>query len=193
MEYSVQRKQPSNRGWWAAGALASLTLFAFWKLSNVQQPAFVNKAVVVLKGDSTATGTVVFTQTTSGGPVTIKGDLTGLRASASQGFHIHQAGDLTSGCASAGPHFNPFAKNHGAPDDSDRHVGDLGNIHTDHTGGASFEFEDSEISLNGPLSIIGRAVVLHADADDLGRGGNPESLKTGNAGARAACGVIGLS
>ena len=39
--------------------------------------------------------------------------------------------------------------------------------------------------------MIGRAVVLHQNTDDLGWGGDEESKKTGNAGMRIACGVIG--
>ncbi|KAF6757401.1 superoxide dismutase, partial [Ephemerocybe angulata] len=110
-----------------------------------------------------------------------------------RGFHIHQSGDLTNGCASTGGHYNPYSVNHGAPEDRERHVGDLGNIKTDEKGEANFSFEDRLLSLNGPLSILGRGVVLHTGNDDLGRGGNEDSLKTGNAGGRAACGVIGLA
>lgn len=53
--------------------------------------------------------------------------------------------------------------------------------------------QDSQISLVGPNSILGRTLVVHADPDDLGLGGHELSKSTGNAGARIACGVIGLA
>lgn len=84
-------------------------------------------------------------------------------------------------------------KTHAGPKDENRHVGDLGNVEA--AGGvAKFEIEDKLIQLAGDHSIVGRSLVVHADADDLGQGvgdKKDESLKTGNAGARLACGVIG--
>lgn len=86
------------------------------------------------------------------------------------GFHVHQFGDTTNGCISAGPHFNPYNKTHGGPDDEERHVGDLGNVTANDEGLAKFDFTDRLIRLNGPNSIIGRAIVVHSDPDDLGAG-----------------------
>ena len=47
--------------------------------------------------------------------------------------------------------------------------------------------------LYGENSILGRSCVCHAGVDDLGEGGHELSPTTGNAGGRAACGVIGTS
>lgn len=88
---------------------------------------------------------------------------------------------------------NPFGKQHGAPEDSDRHVGDLGNFKTDGQGNAKGQITDSQVKLIGEHSVLGRTIVVHAGTDDLGKGGNEESKKTGNAGARPACGVIGIA
>ena len=88
---------------------------------------------------------------------------------------------------------NPHSKTHGGPHDENRHVGDLGNIETDAQGNSKGSVDDKFIKLIGPESVIGRTVVVHAGTDDLGKGGNEESLKTGNAGPRPACGVIGIS
>ncbi|KAG7440879.1 uncharacterized protein BT62DRAFT_937665 [Guyanagaster necrorhizus] len=186
------QQKTSTKSLFIGGALAATIVFLLWNGFTSSAPAAVTKATVFVSGDSKVTGKVTFEQASPDAPMVVTGSLEGLDPSASRGFHIHQFGDLSEGCISAGPHFNPFGKNHGAPTDADRHVGDLGNIKSDEVGAAVFSFSDSLISLNGPLSIIGRAVVVHAGTDDLGKGGNEESLKTGNAGGRAACGVIGL-
>lgn len=83
-------------------------------------------------------------------------------------------------------------KKHGAPTDVERHVGDLGNIVANHQGVATINFVDKIIDLEGAHNIIGRAVVVHENEDDLGKGGFTDSLTTGHAGGRVACGVIGI-
>jgi Cu-Zn family superoxide dismutase len=149
------------------------------------------KAVCVLTGDG-CSGVVYFSQASESVPTKIEGRISGLTPG-EHGFHIHVFGDLSSGCTSAGGHFNPFAKHHGAPGDEERHVGDLGNIEAKPDGTCEFEMHDHLVKLIGPLSVIGRAVVVHADRDDLGKGGHELSLTTGNAGGRVACGVIGIA
>ena len=91
----------------------------------------------------------------------------------------------------AGPHYNPYKLTHGGPADTERHVGDLGNIEADESGNATFAHEDHLITLFGNYSVLGRSCVLHAGVDDLGRGGHELSKTTGNSGGRVACGVIG--
>merc|ERR1719484_423337 len=127
------------------------------------------KAVCVLKGE-VVNGTVYFQQDGSG-PVKVTGELTGL-SDGLHGFHIHEFGDNTNGCTSAGPHFNLDGSLHGAPADSkgSRHAGDLGNVQA--AGGvAKVDITDSFIGLTGENSILGRTMVIHADQDDLGQGG----------------------
>jgi len=149
------------------------------------------KAVCVIKGD-TVNGVVRFEQTSESGPTKITGEIKGL-AKGLHGFHVHEWGDNTNGCTSAGAHFNPHGKTHAGPKDDNRHVGDLGNVEAGDDGVAKFELVDQFISLNGAHSVIGRTMVVHEKVDDLGKGGNDESLKTGNAGPRLGCGVIGLA
>jgi Cu-Zn family superoxide dismutase len=183
----------------SAAAFASSTSFASSSKSIKDTAIVVLGPLPTDKNDSGVRGIVTFTQSRAGSSssspskaVVVKASLTGLKPG-KHGFHIHSLGDLSKGCASAGGHFNPIGASHGGPSDSyeNRHVGDLGNVIADENGNVEVTFEDSLITLSGELSIIGRSVVIHADEDDLGKGGFPDSKTTGHAGSRISCGVIG--
>jgi len=136
------------------------------------------------------TGVITFVQTDPNTCV-ISYDLKGMTPGL-HGFHVHEKADFSNGCTSAGPHYNPFGKKHGAPTDEERHVGDLGNVQAGEDGTSKGSITDSMIKLFGAQSVIGRSLMVHADPDDLGKGGVELSFTTENAGARIACGEIKL-
>jgi Cu-Zn family superoxide dismutase len=140
--------------------------------------------ITPLKG-SKVHGKVTFAA--KGGKVEITGEISGLTPGL-HGFHVHEFGDLSSDDGmSTGAHFNPEGKKHGGPHSDMRHVGDLGNIKADKDGVAKFTITDSQVTLSGPHSVIGRALIVHAKEDD------EKSDPSGNAGDRIGGGVIGLA
>lgn len=142
-------------------------------------------AVVNPTEGSKVNGTVSFAKDGKG--VRISANIEGLSPGL-HGFHIHEFGNCGSPDAnSAGGHFNPTDMPHAGPKAEKRHLGDLGNLEVDKNGMAKLEVTDDLISLDGPKSIVGRSVIIHARADDF------KTQPTGGAGARVACGVIGIS
>ncbi|HKI36245.1 MAG TPA: superoxide dismutase family protein [Gemmataceae bacterium] len=173
----------------AVALLASTLLLTAAEEKKADAPKGPKKAVCVLtptkasKGD--VHGTVTFTQTDDG--VEITGEITGLTPG-KHGFHVHEFGDLGSADGMAtGGHFNPDMHKHGGPEDKERHAGDFGNIVANEDGKATIKMTDKLIALSGAHSILGRALIVHAKADDL------KTQPSGDAGARIAQGVIGVA
>ncbi|KAM6949096.1 copper chaperone for superoxide dismutase [Aplochiton taeniatus] len=145
-------------------------------------------AVAMMGGEGPVQGVVRFLQL-SEDRCLIDGTIDGLEPGP-HGLHVHTLGDLTQDCFSCGEHYNPFGRQHGGPEDSARHVGDLGNIVAGPDGRASFRLEDSQIKV---WDVIGRSLVVDAGEDDLGRSVHSLSKVTGNSGERLACGIIARS
>lgn len=157
------------------------------KMAAAADEMNIAKAVAVLHPTegNTVHGVVTFTKVENG--IKVVADIKGL-APGKHGFHIHEYGDCSAPDAtSAGGHFNPDNKQHGAPDAAERHVGDMGNVTADADGNGHLELIDNLMTFSGPHSIIGRGVIVHSGEDDL------TSQPTGNAGSRVACGVIGIA
>jgi Cu-Zn family superoxide dismutase len=135
------------------------------------------------KGNKTF-GEATFEQV--GNKVRVVVNVQGLKPGAQHGFHIHEAGDCSSGDGmSAKGHFNPHGKPHGHPTSGERHAGDLPALQANKAGRARLEVDMDVITVSpGPASVVGRGLIVHADPDDY------KTQPTGNAGARLACGVI---
>jgi len=140
-------------------------------------------AVIRPAGGSQAHGTVKFTQV--GSRVRVDAEIAAL-SPGSHGIHVHEKGDCTApDAASAGAHFNPATKKHGAPDGSERHAGDLGNLKANEYGKAELSIMVDGISVDkGANGVIGKGVIVHADPDDL------KTDPGGNSGDRIGCGVV---
>jgi superoxide dismutase, Cu-Zn family len=133
---------------------------------------------------SKAAGAIRFTQ--SGDKVRVAGEVSGLRPNQEHGFHVHEAGDCSSGDGmSTKGHFNPQGKPHGHPTSGNRHAGDLPALKADAKGVAKIDTTLDIITVSaGPTSIVGKGLIVHAQPDDY------KTQPTGNAGARLACAVI---
>ncbi len=149
-------------------------------------PARATAALKATKGNKTF-GEADFEQV--GSKVRVVIFVQGLKPGQEHGLHIHEKGDCSAGDGmSAGGHFNPHGKPHGHPSGSERHAGDLPSLNANKTGRARVQVEVEGLTVApGPASVIGRAVIVHADPDDY------KTQPTGNAGARLACGVISAS
>lgn len=123
------------------------------------------------------------------GGVRVTAVVEGLSPNGVHAFHLHEFGDMTSDDGtSAGGHYNPGGHPHASPDALARHAGDFGNLEADAAGRATYNRTFADLSIEGAANaVIGRAVVVHAHADDF------VTQPTGNAGARIAYGVAGVA
>jgi superoxide dismutase, Cu-Zn family len=165
----------------AAAAIAVLAACQ----STPEEPPRATAQLQPTKG-SKAFGEATFEQT--GAKVRVIVFVQGLTPDREHGFHIHEAGDCSSGDGmSTKGHFNPNGKPHAAHTAAERHAGDLPSLKAGKDGRAKIDVELDIITIGpGPASIVGRGLIIHADPDDF------KTQPTGNAGARIACGVIKL-
>ena len=165
-------------------------------------------------------GKVEFTQYSYDAPVKVYLRIEGLPDGV-HGFHIHEKpledteGDVMDCCDKLGGHFhvgekwsleNQNGTKHGngiqtsEGEEMECHTGDLCNNIVVENNFCELSFVDTKISLfkDDKRCIIGRSIVIHDEADDLGMAEYDEEKKnidkyiTGNAGRRIACGNISL-
>jgi len=155
-----------------------------WTVDSVSGSGPQATAQLAPTQGNTVAGTVRLVQ--KGSSVLVEAEITGLKPNSDHGFHVHEKGDCSApDGTSAGPHFNPSGKSHGMHDQSERHAGDMPNLKADANGVAHYRWKSDALAIgSGSGDVLGRAIVVHRDADDY------RSQPAGNSGPRLACGVI---
>jgi superoxide dismutase, Cu-Zn family len=160
--------------------------FLFSCLLSAQESAQTAKAELInTKGEQV--GHATFTQVQGGG-VRI-GLVVSNLPPGQHALHIHTVGKCDPpDFKSAGPHFNPYNKQHGAQNPGGHHAGDLNNFEVGADGSARVDMLTKDVTLGEGVNSLfhpeGTALVIHASPDDY------KTDPAGNAGARIACGVI---
>jgi Cu-Zn family superoxide dismutase len=153
---------------------------------EVSEPEGQSASATLRTADGTEVGTVTFTEGLVPG-VSVSAHFHDVEGDGQHGFHVHQNGECTPpDFTSAGDHFNPENVAHGCPPTTPRHAGDFGNVEITGGTGASEQTTDLLTVAPGATSVVGKAVLLHAMADDC------STQPSGDAGGRWACGVVEL-
>ena len=144
----------------------------------------MNNAIVIISGK--VKGTIILKDTKRG--LKLNCNLKNI-SEGYHGFHIHEFGDISDKANSLGGHYNPEKKNHGNLKSNNSHRGDLGNLIANKNNIVNYNFYVKNLKVK---ELLGRSLVIHEKRDDLGKGNNKESKKTGNSGKRIGYGIIGL-
>ena len=169
----------------AVTACASTTPAPASKPAGTRASSTAQEAVANLASASGSRVSGRLTLMPMGGGVHVRGEVGGLAPGSAHGFHIHEKGDCSAAdAASAGGHFNPAARPHGRAGQGAHHAGDADNLVADARGVAKVDVHVGGVTLGGGAAndIAGRAVVVHATADDYSPAGRQCR--------RRGCGVI---
>jgi superoxide dismutase, Cu-Zn family len=186
---------PSIRVVGAVAALAAVALVTGVALATGGDDRSAKRAVAVLKDASgQPVGRAVLRE--RHGKVSVNAHVRRLTPGF-HGFHVHAVGQCVPPFTSAGGHYNPTGAAHGD------HAGDLPSLLVNQDGTGELAFETDRFSLDDLFDADGSAMIVHAGRDNYANipsryhshtentfGPDSETRATGDAGARAACGVV---
>jgi superoxide dismutase, Cu-Zn family len=180
--------------WVAAGITLVLGAVILYPVTTNAGTRSASATLTDAEGDQI--GTVRFTPG-AGGDTRVRVSAGGLTAGF-HGFHVHAVGECIAPFTSAGGHFNPAGATHGS------HAGDMPPLLVGEDGSAEATFATDRFTVDDLMDADGSAVIVHAARDNLANiptryhshtydvfGPDTDTLATGDAGARAACGVVG--